>query len=429
MRRSRLVPRYLPRAQRAFLLLRGLRDSSVSSVSKVGLTGLTPTDPLDGEEGFGIYIHWPFCLSKCPYCDFNSHVSDRVDHDRWRRALRAELVHAATEAGPGRRLTSIFFGGGTPSLMEPETVAALVADARALYPGPAPEVTLEANPGAVDRAKFEAFRDAGVNRVSLGVQSMNEESLRFLERRHDAPEALRALDAAAQTFNRLSFDLIYARPGQSPAAWAEELRAALPFAKGHLSLYQLTIEKGTRFFTDFGQGKFTLPEEDDAVALYDTTQEVLSAAGLPAYEVSNHAAPGQECAHNLTYWRGGDYLAIGPGAHGRVTVDGVTQAYRRHRAPEIWLKLIESQGHATREKTPLTPHERLEELILMGLRLYAGVPEDRITRLTGLPLAEALNADALAMLREEGLVAADAPLRVTPRGMLCLNAVIGALLT
>ncbi len=383
-------------------------------------------DPLNGSEGFGLYVHWPFCLSKCPYCDFNSHVDDAVDQGRWRRALLAELDHAAREAGAApRHLPSIFFGGGTPSLMDPETVAAIIAEARARFPGPPPEITLEANPGAVDRARFEAFRQAGVTRVSLGVQSLREDSLRFLERRHDARDALRALEAAAETFDRLSFDLIYARPGQSVEGWTRELRAALPFAKGHLSLYQLTIERGTRFFTDFGQGKFTLPEEDDAVALYEATQEVLSAAGLPAYEVSNHAAPGQECAHNLTYWRGGDYLAIGPGAHGRVTVEGVTQAYRRHRAPEIWLKLIQSQGHATKEKTPLTARERLEELILMGLRLREGVP---VARLTGQDLMSALHQDGLAMLREEGFVAPGTPLRVTSRGMLCLNAVIGVLL-
>lgn len=387
------------------------------------------SDPLNGAEGFGLYIHWPYCLSKCPYCDFNSHVAEAVDHGRWRAALLAELEHAAAEAGPGRALTSIFFGGGTPSLMAPETVAALIERARALFPGPAPEVTLEANPGAVDRARFQAFRAAGVTRASLGVQSLHEESLRFLERRHDHAEALRALEAAAETFDRLSFDLIYARPGQAPAAWAEELRAALPFAKGHLSLYQLTIERGTRFFTDFGQGKFTLPEEDDAVALYDTTQVLLTEAGLPAYEVSNHAAPGQECAHNLTYWRGGDYLAIGPGAHGRITVDGVTRAYRRHRAPEIWLKLIDSQGHATRESTALEPVERLEELILMGLRLREGLPLERLHRLSGLEPLAVINADALAMLREEGLMTDGPGLRVTPKGMLCLNAVIGALLT
>jgi oxygen-independent coproporphyrinogen-3 oxidase len=389
------------------------------------------TDRLAGGEGFGLYIHWPFCLSKCPYCDFNSHVAEEaVDDDRWRRALLAELDHAAAEAGPAPRvLTSIFFGGGTPSLMAPETTAALIARARALFPGPAPEITLEANPGAVDRGRFEAFRQAGVNRVSLGVQSLREESLRFLERRHDRKEAICALETAASLFDRLSFDLIYARPGQTPADWAAELREALPFAKGHLSLYQLTIERGTRFFADAGQGKFVLPDDDDAVALYDLTQETLAAAGLPAYEVSNHAAPGEECAHNLTYWRGGDYLAVGPGAHGRVTVDGATQAVQRHRAPRIWLKLIESQGHGTRDTTVLRPDERLEEIILIGLRLGAGIPAERVRRLTGRCLDDAVNASALTMLREHGLIAPDPPLRVTPRGMLCLNAVLGALLT
>ncbi|SIS51513.1 radical SAM family heme chaperone HemW [Insolitispirillum peregrinum] len=387
-----------------------------------------------GREGFGLYIHWPFCLSKCPYCDFNSHAARQIDQDRWRRALITELDHAAAEAGrEDRLLTSIFFGGGTPSLMAPDTTAALIEHARSLFRCSNDlEITLEANPSAVDRDRFAAFRQAGVNRVSLGIQSLREDSLRFLERHHDRQEALTAIETAASLFPRYSFDLIYARPGQTVEEWRSELAEALTLAGDHLSLYQLTIEQGTRFFNDYAKGAFILPDDEQAVALYEVTQQMMTAAGRPAYEVSNHARPGEECRHNLTYWRGGDYLAVGPGAHGRLTLgDGAqrhTLALRRHRAPEIWLSQVEANGHATREKTILSAAERREELILMGLRLYDGLDPALFARLGGQSLDSALSASGLAMLRDEGLIATDGPLRVTPQGMLCLNSVIAALL-
>ena len=268
-------------------------------------------------RGFGLYVHWPFCLSKCPYCDFNSHVRDGVDHGRWRAALLAELDHYGA-ATAGRRLTSIFFGGGTPSLMDPGTVGAVIARA-GLHWRPAGdiEITLEANPTSVEAERLADFRDAGVNRVSLGVQSLDDDALRFLGRGHSAAEALRAVDLAAGLFARTSFDLIYARPGQDVAAWQRELDRALAHAGDHLSVYQLTIEPGTAFHQAHRRGDLAVPSGDAAAALYEATQVALDAAGLPAYEISNHAAPGAACRHNLTYWRYGDYAGIGPGAHGR----------------------------------------------------------------------------------------------------------------
>ncbi|MGC2854577.1 radical SAM family heme chaperone HemW [Novispirillum sp. DQ9] len=380
-------------------------------------------------DTIALYIHWPFCLSKCPYCDFNSHVAERIDQGRWREGLLRELERGAARVGR-RRLTSVFFGGGTPSLMDPATTAALIDRATALFePAADIEITLEANPGAVDRERFQGFRIAGVNRVSLGVQSLHEDALRFLERRHDVAEARRAVEAAQALFPRSSFDLIYARPGQAPEDWRGELRAALAMAGEHLSLYQLTIEDGTRFAADHRRGAFALPDDDNAIALWDVTQEETERAGLPRYEVSNHARPGAESRHNLTYWRGGDYLGIGPGAHGRLTVGEHTYATRQHRAPEIWLKLSESEDGATRENIALTARERQEELVLMGLRTTAGIDADRFARLSGgVPLDQAVDGRALAWLREEGLVAEGWPLRVTSKGVLCLNSVISALL-
>jgi oxygen-independent coproporphyrinogen-3 oxidase len=280
----------------------------------------------------------------------------------------------------------------------------------------------------VDRTRFEAFRAAGVNRVSLGVQSLRPDSLRFLERRHDRAEAIRAIEAAQELFPRSSFDLIYARPEQSLNSWREELTEALALAGEHLSLYQLTIEQGTRFFADHAKGAFQIPDDDHAVALYELTQEVMEAAGRPAYEVSNHARPGAACRHNLTYWMGGDYLAVGPGAHGRVTLAGQTHALRRHRAPDRWLALVEQQGHGTKEDLTLSVEERCEELILMGLRLHQGLDAARFARLSGRTLDSVIAADGVAFLQDQGLLAAGTgPLRVTAQGMLCLNAVIAAL--
>lgn len=378
---------------------------------------------------FGLYVHWPFCVSKCPYCDFNSHVANHVDHDRWCQALLRELDYYAALT-PGRVLGSIFFGGGTPSLMAPRTVEAVLERAAAHWTWAADiELTLEANPGAIDRERFQAFRYAGINRVSLGVQSLVPESLGFLERRHGVREALEAIETAARLFPRFSFDLIYARPGQTPAQWEAELSQALDLATGgHISLYQLTIEQGTRFQQDLARGVFTLPEDDLALELWAVTHALTAASGMPYYEVSNHAVPGQESRHNLLYWLGGEYVGIGPGAHGRICVDGMFHATRQHRAPDVWLKTVLRDGHATRQNEPLTARARAEENIMMGLRLRRGIDPDEF-RLAchGFDLSDLLDWPMLAMLRAEGLVAEGWPLRVTDRGMPVLNAIIGAL--
>jgi len=385
----------------------------------------------DDGRGFGLYIHWPFCKSKCPYCDFNSHVRDAVDQARWRDALLAELDHYGAQTA-GRTLTSIFFGGGTPSLMPPATAAALIERAgRHWRFAPDIEITLEANPTSVEAARFRDFRAAGVNRVSLGVQALNARDLAFLGRAHGVDEALAAIDLARRHFPRHSFDLIYARPGQTEAAWAAELDRALPLVGDHLSVYQLTIEPGTAFATAHARGDFALPDEDLAGALYELTQDRLAAAGLPAYEISNHAWPGGgESRHNLVYWRYGDYVGVGPGAHGRLTLpDGGKVATRQRRAPETWLAAVEADGHGTQEGVPLGSAERLEEMLMMGLRLAEGVPLTRIRAETGKDLPETVDPDALRDLAEGGFLSLDAGrLRATDAGRQRLNAVLGALL-
>jgi len=378
---------------------------------------------------FAVYVHWPFCLSKCPYCDFNSHVAAGIDQGRWREAYLREIDHFAA-LSPGRTVESVFFGGGTPSLMEARTVGAVLERIARHWPlADDLEVTLEANPGAVDAERFRDFRAAGVNRLSLGVQALDDESLRFLGRRHDRDEALAAIDLARRSFPRMSFDLIYARPGQTAEAWADELRRAIGLAADHLSLYQLTIEPGTAFHPLHARGAFVLPDDDDSVALYEVTQQVCEAAGLPAYEVSNHAAPGSECRHNLVYWRGGSWAGIGPGAHGRLALAEGMTALRQHKAPSTWLTAVERDGHGTAEATPLTDAERVEELLMMGLRLAEGVDARRFQAQTALPLRQALAADGLAEMRDGGFVTLDDhALRATPSGRLVLNAVLGRLL-
>jgi len=382
-------------------------------------------------EPLALYIHWPFCAAKCPYCDFNSHVREGgVDEARFRAALRRELAHEAARAGR-RPLASIFFGGGTPSLMSPETVATLVADARALFDAaPDMEITLEANPTSVEAAKLAAFRDAGVNRASLGVQSLEEEALRFLGRRHDVSQAIAALEAARAIFPRLSFDLIYARPGQAEASWRAELRRALALAADHLSLYQLTIEPGTRFATLHARGDFTLPEGDDAARLYLATAEEAARFGLAPYEVSNYAKPGAESRHNLAYWRYGDYLGIGAGAHQRLLLDGRMLATRRHRGPEEWAMRVERDGHAAVEEEALTPADRAREALLMGLRLTEGVDPARIARRSGMAFEAAVDPAMLAaLIDEEYLEWTEAGrLRATAEGILRLDALLPALL-
>jgi oxygen-independent coproporphyrinogen-3 oxidase len=388
-----------------------------------------PASVGETEPGFGLYVHWPFCLSKCPYCDFNSHVRTRIDQAAWRQALLRELDHYAAETG-GRRLTSIFFGGGTPSLMEPATVAAIIERAAQRWRFANDiEITLEANPTSVEAAGFAALRDAGVNRVSLGVQALNDADLRFLGRRHSAAEARAAIATARRHFRRYSFDLIYARPGQTTAGWRAELAAALDLAGDHLSVYQLTIEPETAFGAAFRRGELQVPDADSAAALYELTQDVLGAAGLPAYEISNHARPGAGCRHNLTYWRYGDYVGIGPGAHGRLTLDGEKVATRQHRAPEAWLAAVDARGHATRQRDPITPEERLQELLMMGLRTVEGVGRARLLAECGRAIEDALDRRTLKRLVAGGFLALDeSGLRATAAGRQRLNAVLGELL-
>jgi oxygen-independent coproporphyrinogen-3 oxidase len=381
-------------------------------------------------QPFGIYLHWPFCLSKCPYCDFNSHVAPSIDQATWRRALLAELDRFAIET-EGRQVTSVFIGGGTPSLMEPETVDAVLARIAAGWRlADDAEITLEANPGTVDAARFVDFRAAGINRLSLGLQALDDRALAFLGRRHDVAQGLAALDLARRTFPRTSFDLIYARPGQSAADWRDELSRALDLASGHLSAYQLTIEAGTAFHPAHARGDFALPDEDTAVRLFEITQELTAAAGLPAYEVSNHARPGDECRHNLVYWQGGDYLGIGPGAHGRLTDhSGQVWALSQYRAPATWLAKVDAAGSGTEERVALAPEMRAAELVMMGLRLTAGISGQRFARASGRTLAQTIDRNGLERLIDGGfVVGGETDLRATQTGRLVLNSVIGALL-
>ncbi|MEK0083046.1 radical SAM family heme chaperone HemW [Benzoatithermus flavus] len=387
----------------------------------------TPAAAPDG--GFALYVHWPFCKAKCPYCDFNSHVRAGVDHARWARALTRELDHVGALTA-GRELRSIFFGGGTPSLMEPATVAAVVERATRWWRlAPDIEITLEANPTSVEAGKFRGFRHAGVNRVSLGVQALDDADLRFLGREHDLAQALRALELAGTVFPRHSFDLIYARPGQTLAAWEAELRRALRLAGDHLSLYQLTIEPGTRFHALVREGRLHPLDEDRQGELYEATQAILTEAGLPAYEISNHARPGQESRHNLVYWRYGDYAGIGPGAHGRLTLEGVKLATRTLRMPERWLAQVEARGHGEEPRETVPPVAQLTELLMMGLRLAEGVPTARIAAVTGRPWRESLDAAALERLGALGLLAVEGDrLVATPAGRQRLDAVLRRLL-
>ena len=379
-------------------------------------------------EPLGVYVHWPFCQSKCPYCDFNSHVREAVDQARWRAALLRELVELAVRV-PERRVESVFFGGGTPSLMPPETVAAVIQAIRGLWPtAPDLEITLEANPGSADAERFAGYREGGVNRVSLGVQALDDAALRFLGRRHSVAEALAAVDLARRTFPRFSFDLIYARPGQSDAAWERELAQALAEGPEHLSLYQLTIEENTAFHGAWRRGELQTLGDEPAADLFEATQERMARAGLPAYEISNHAKPGAACRHNLIYWRYQDYLGVGPGAHSRIMQDGRRLALRQHRAPEAWLETVEAKGHATRREQVIAGAERLSELLLCGLRLDEGIARAAFRRELGVAPEELLPADRLAQLAEEGLIVLDdTALRATEAGRRTLNALLAYL--
>jgi putative oxygen-independent coproporphyrinogen III oxidase len=383
---------------------------------------------MNAAEPLAVYIHWPFCRSKCPYCDFNSHVREGVDAARWTQGLLADLDHHA-ELVPERAIGSVFFGGGTPSLMPPETVAALLNRVAACWTmTPEVEVTLEANPNSAEAARFRAFAAAGVNRLSLGVQALEPAALRLLGRLHDRAEAIAAIECAADSFARFSFDLIYARPGQSISAWRNELGEALTLAGEHLSLYQLTIEPGTAFATLERRGDLVPPEEEIAAALFEATQDRLAAHGLPAYEISNHARPGAECRHNLTYWRYQDYVGIGPGAHGRLTRDGGKFATRQHRTPERWLAAVERVGTGIQETAAIDRDSAVEEMLMMGLRLTEGVDRVRLERAAGQD-AESLFGGSLMPLLEGGFLTLDHErLAATAAGRQRLNAVLAALL-
>ncbi|MBB6012067.1 oxygen-independent coproporphyrinogen-3 oxidase [Aquamicrobium lusatiense] len=381
---------------------------------------------LDRSPGFGVYLHWPFCAAKCPYCDFNSHVRhQKVDQQRFVRAFATEMASMRARTGP-REVTSIFIGGGTPSLMDPATVDAILGEVARNWTVPAGiEVTLEANPSSVEAERFRGYRAAGVNRVSLGVQALNDADLRFLGRLHDVSEALHAIRLAREIFPRLSFDLIYARPGQTPEAWEAELNEAIGHAADHLSLYQLTIEEGTAFHKLHAARKFEMPVPDLAADLYQLTQEVTAARGLPAYEVSNHARPGAESRHNLVYWRYGEYVGIGPGAHGRFVEDGTRIVTIAERHPETWAELVERQGHGTVDGERLTREEEADEFLMMGLRLVEGIDLARFETLSG----RTLPRRQLSILQEEGLVApvGNSGLRATPSGMIVLNSLVAEL--
>jgi putative oxygen-independent coproporphyrinogen III oxidase len=387
---------------------------------------LPPLADADNAPAFGVYIHWPFCLSKCPYCDFNSHVRrEAIDEPRFVKAFIAEIAATAARI-PGRTVSTIFFGGGTPSLMQPATVAALIEAVGNSWPiAPDAEITLEANPTSVEAARFRGYRSAGVNRVSLGVQALDDRALAALGRMHSAHEAREAVAVARAVFGRFSFDLIYARPNQSPSEWAGELRSALAQAGEHISLYQLTVEPDTPFAALHAAGKLHPPDEETARALYDVTQEICAAQGLPAYEISNHARPGGECRHNLVYWRANEYAGIGPGAHGRLDIAGERHATATEKRPETWLARVESQGHGLITDEPLTVAERADEFLLMGLRLAEGIDLVRYERIAGRPL----DAKRIATLQRHGLIETSRKgrLRVTPPGFPVLDAVVADL--
>lgn len=382
------------------------------------------TDPLS------LYIHWPFCVSKCPYCDFNSHVRKGIDETQWQQAYVVELERYRQVTGP-RPLRSIFFGGGTPSLMQAETVALILNTAQRLWTFmPGIEITLEANPNSVEVEKFQSLAAAGINRVSIGIQSLRAEDLKFLGRAHSVDEGKRAIETAQKCFERVSFDLIYARPCQTPEAWERELRGALGYGTEHLSLYQLTIESGTAFFNQHARGDFVIPDEDEATDLYELTGELCQEKGLIDYEISNYARPGCESQHNLTYWRYGDYMGVGPGAHGRLTVEGHKWATKQYRAPETWLKNVGVEnknvpvvgpGGATEEFEVLDADQQVDEMLLMGLRLKEPFDLKRLPK----PWIEILNKNILDYFNLNNMIdLSDSYVKLYPKARLCLNEVL-----
>ena len=382
------------------------------------------------ELGFGIYVHWPFCVSKCPYCDFNSHVRASIDEAAWRDALVGELAHMA-ELAPGRTVTSIFFGGGTPSLMNPATVAAVLDAVPEHWSVAADvEITLEANPGSVEAGRFAGYRAAGVNRVSLGVRALDDNALRALGRQHNEAQALAAIEIARNTFPSMSFDLIYARMGQTPESWRDELIQALLLGTDHLSLYQLTIEPGTQFHTLARRGALDLPNEDAQADMYETTQVLTDAAGLNAYEISNHAKTNARSRHNTTYWRSGEWVGVGPGAHGRINEDGGVSIQRRQeRAPETWLAACGRDGHATAETETIEGEDRLAEVLMMGMRLVDGLSDHDMRRAAGRSWNEAVDPETLGHLVETGMLERDVThVRATAQGRQVLNSVLSMML-
>ena len=386
--------------------------------ARIGRAGTAP--PL------ALYIHWPFCVTKCPYCDFNSHVRASVDEIAWEAALLADLAHEAGQM-PGHRLVSIFFGGGTPSLMPPRTAAALIEAARRHWGCDDDiEITLEANPSSVEAARFADFAAAGVNRVSLGIQALDDAALKLLGRPHALADGLAAIDLAQRQFPRVSFDLIHSRPGQTPAGWEAELARGLSFGTGHLSAYQLTIEEGTRFHSLHRAGLLHLPDEDAAADMFAMTGEMAAAAGLPLYEISNHARRGEESRHNLAYWRYEAYAGIGPGAHGRRSGqigEGRRSglATTRIRRPESWLEAVRARGEGIEAETAIAPHEAAEEALLMGLRLAEGIDPETFARTTGMALADIVDSAAWRGLAAMGLLEPGPRLAVTPNGRALTN--------
>ena len=390
-------------------------------MAEAALIDRPPSGVAATDTPLALYVHWPFCVTKCPYCDFNSHVRPGWDEAQWARAYAADMAWEAALT-PGRRVTSVFLGGGTPSLMAPATVAAILDAAdRAWGLAADCEVTLEANPTSVEAARFAGFAAAGVNRVSLGLQALDDAALRLLGRPHDLAAGLAALDVAQARFARVSFDLIYARPGQTVAAWAAELSRALAFGTGHLSLYQLTIEPGTRFATLARQGRLAVPDADAAADLWEVTQALTTAAGLPLYEISNHARPGEESRHNLGYWTWADHVGVGPGAHGR----RAGRAATRLRRPEAWLDAVARRGHGIDSDSAIAPADAAREALLMGLRLAAGVDAAHFAQRTGVALDEAIEPAAARELAALGLLAwAPGRLRITPAGLPLLDAIL-----
>lgn len=382
--------------------------------------------PINAEPGFGIYLHWPFCAAKCPYCDFNSHVRhQKIDQPRFVEAFKREIEHNRQSTGP-REVTSIFIGGGTPSLMDPETVFEILQAVKDAWTVPDHiEITMEANPSSVEASRFKGYRQAGVNRVSMGVQALNDKDLKFLGRLHNVEEAKKAISLARDIFPRMSFDLIYARPHQTPADWADELREAIDLAADHLSLYQLTIEEGTPFFKLHEAGKIPMLEDSLQAELYEITQKVCTENGMPSYEVSNHAQPGAESQHNLNYWRYGDYVGVGPGAHGRITTGGKKFATVTEKHPETWLELVEQHEHGIIDIEQLTSQDQADEMLLMGLRLREGIDVSRWSSLSD----REFDTERESNLIHYGMIERinNNRIRCTPSGMMVLDSVVADL--